>query len=371
MGAKVRLLCPKTMQMRNFTFNSSFLLCVKLFLFFIIYIRLHSTYMHKTLNVLLAVFMTTLAYGQTDSLTKEDRLALDSMFKNDEFIKLMMGTGKHKSYVDMNLGIGNGIFSLKNNSLNADQAVTSKLFYTGSAGYHHKSGLSLTVNSFMANDEGKLKMYQYAISPAYMYYGKTIEAGISYTRFFEGTTTSFDVTPFKNDFYANFSYKKTWIEPGLAVGFSFGSRKEYFDTAFWLLNRVVHIRDTITTKLSGLSAILSATHEWNFYKLLSRKDAIQLQPSIMLNAGSQRWTISHSSSLNKRRPAVQNYIKSRYGDGTASESFNLQSIGFLAAITYYYGKFYFQPQLYLDYYLPSTTGNRLASLFSVVTGFSF
>lgn len=331
----------------------------------------HSTCMYKILNLLLAVFACSLAYGQTDSLSKEDKAALDSMFKNDEFIKLMMGTRAHKSYVDLNLGIGNGIFSLKNNSLNAGQAVTSKIFYTGSAGYYHKSGLALIVTGFMANDEGKLKMYQYAISPTYVFQNKKINVGVSYTRFMEGTTTSFDVSPFKNDFYGSFTYKKTWVQPGLAAGFSFGKLQEYFDTAFWLLNRVVHIRDTITTRLHGLSATLSATHEWNYYKLIDKKDAIRLQPTLMLNAGSQRWNISHSSSINKRRPIVQNYLKTRYGDGSNSDAFKIQSFGFLAEVTYYYGKFYLQPQLYLDYYLSSTSENRLTSLYSVVAGFSF
>lgn len=327
--------------------------------------------MPKILILLLSVFTSSLLHAQTDSLSKEERAALDSMFQNDEFIKLMMGMRKNRSYVDMNIGVGNGIFSLKNNALNAGQAITSKIFYTGSAGYYHKSGVSLTITGFMANDNSKLKMYQYAISPSYVYNNKSISAGITYTRFMEGTTTSFEVSPFKNDFYASVTYKRTWIQPGLAAGFSFGKQKEYFDTAFWLLNQVVHVRDTITTRLKGLSVIASATHTWNFYKLLGSKDGLQLQPMLMLNAGSQRWDVSHSSSLNRSRPLVQNYLKTRFGDGTNSDSFKLQSLGLLAEVTYYYGKFYFQPQIYFDYYLPSTSEKRVTSLYSVVAGISF
>lgn len=325
--------------------------------------------MNKILNLLLAVLTCSLAFGQTDSLTKEERLALDSMFKNDEFIKLMMA--KKKSYFDVNLGIGNGIFSLKNNALNAGQAVTNKIFYTPSAGYYNKSGFALMAYGFLTSDQGSLKMYQYAISPSYAYQGKAIDAGISYTRFIEGASASFEVNPFKNDFYSTVILKKTWIEPGLAVGYSFGKQVEYYDTAFWVLNRIVHIRDTITTKLSGFYVTLSATHKWNFFNLINGKDALQVQPALLLNAGSQKWNISHSSSLINRRPLVQNYLKARYGDGSASASFNLQSAGFLAEVTYYYGKFYCQPQVYLDYYLPSTTEKRLTTLFSVTAGFTF
>lgn len=327
--------------------------------------------MQRFLLLLTAICVTHMACAQTDSLTKEERLALDSMFRSDEFVKLMTGTRKPKSYLDINIGAGNGIFSLKNNSLNAGQAITNKVFYTPSVSYYHKSGFTLTGTGFIAEDEGKLSVYRYAISPAYIYNSKKINFGISYTRFIEGTATNFEVSPYKNDLYASIMYKKTWVQPGIAIGFSAGKVEDYYDTAFWFFNTVVHIRDTITTRLYGFSAILSATHQWNFYKLLGKKDALRLQPVVMLNAGSQRWNISHSSTLARRRLIVQNYLKRRFGDGSSSDSFKVQSLGLLTEATYYYGKFYLQPQLYLDYYLPSTTEDRLTALFSVTAGFSF
>lgn len=326
--------------------------------------------MRKTFIMLLALLAVSFVYGQTDSLTREERLALDSMFKNDEFIKLMMGN-KRRSYFDVNVSMGNGIFSLKNNSLNAGQAVTNKLFYTPSVGYYHKSGLALSVTGFMANDEGKLSMYQYSISPSYVYNNKHINIGISYTRFIEGSTSSFDISPFQNDFYGSFSYKKAWIQPGLAAGFSFGKQHDYFDTAFWFFGQVVHIRDTATIRVYGFSAILSASHKWDIYKFFAKKDAIQLQPTLMLNTGSQRWDVSHSNKLftTKRFPRLANALKKRFSSESDSDKFKVQSFGLLANITYYYGKFYLQPQLYLDYYFPATDEKRLTALFSVTAGF--
>lgn len=343
---------------------------IKLILIFNIKPCPDSTIMNKLLLLLLFSCTTAFTYGQTDSLSQEEMRLLDSMFQNDEFIKLMMAD-KAYSLVDLSIGIGNGIFSLNNNALNAGQAQTSKIYYTPSAGYHHKTGLGVTVSGFFAADKGNLKMYRYAISPSYTYSNKNFTAGLSYTRFIEGSAASFELSPFKNDFYTSARYKKSWLQPGIAFGYSFGKQTEYYDTSFWLLNRMVHIRDTITTKLSGLSASLSATHVWNFDKVLGKKDHLQLQPVIMLNAGSQKWDITHSSSFLNRRPVVQNYLKSRYGDGTTSSKFNLQSLGFSAALSYYYGRFYLQPQFYFDYYLPTTTEKRLTSLFAVVAGFIF
>lgn len=325
--------------------------------------------MFKIFSLLIALCLCSSLYAQTDTLSREEIRLLDSMFKSDEFIKLMMG--KKKSYIDLNLGIGNTVFSKKNNALNAGQAQTDKLYFTPSLGYYHKSGLAFNVSGYLTADDGELKMYQYALSPSYYFSNKSFEAGISYTRYIEGSGTSFEINPFKNDFYASGLYKKTWVEPGIAFGYSFGRQTEYYDTAFWFLNRVVHIRDTINTKLRGLSLTLSASHEWNFYKLLNKKDALQLQPAFLVNAGSQKWDITHSSSLFDRRPVVQTYLKRRFGEGTTSSAFNVQSAAFLVTCIYYYDKFYLQPQLYLDYYLPETSEKRLTSLFSVTAGFSF
>ncbi|HMI77400.1 MAG TPA: hypothetical protein VK484_01335, partial [Ferruginibacter sp.] len=218
--------------------------------------------------------------------------------------------------------------------------------------------------------------YQYGISPSYTYSKKNFMAGISYTRFIEGSDAGFDISPFKNDLYASALYKKTWIEPGIALGYSFGKLTEYYDSSFWFYPqppappRIIQLRDTTTTRLSGLSVTLSAGHTWTSWELLSKKDGIRFVPTVMLNAGSQRWNVTHSNRIFTQFPRLRNYLKRRFGDGSGSEKFKLESMAFLAQLTYYYGKFYLQPQVYLDYYLPSTTEKRLTSLISVSAGVS-
>ncbi len=328
--------------------------------------------MYKFLMWLVFSMLTPLVYGQTDPLTREEQRMLDSMFNSDEFVKLFMN--RSRSYVDVNTGMGNRIFSLRNNALNAGQALTNKIFYTPSAGYFHKNGFAVSVSGFAAPDNGSLKMYQYAISPSYTYSSKNIVAGISYTRFIEGSQAGFETSPFTNDFYTSFQYKKTWLEPGIAFGFSFGKQVEYYDSSFWYTPplpadpRIVHIRDTITTRLTGLSLTLSAGHTWSFWELINDKDGIQVQPVLMLNAGSQRWNTEHSSRLFNHFPRLANFLKRRFGDGSGSKKFKLQSAALSAKLTYFYGKFYLQPQLYLDYYLPATTEKRLTPLYSITAG---
>lgn len=332
--------------------------------------------MYKLVFLLLALgFSVTIGYGQDKGLSVSDRKMLDSMFRNDEFFKLLKDG--NRSYFDINIGLGNGVFSQRNNNLNTSQSETQKVFFTPSVSYYHKSGAALTLNGNLMNDQGRMRMYQYSINPSYTYDDRNFTAQLSYTWYVKGKDVSLNPSPFQNDFYLAGVYKRTWIEPGIMAGYSTGRSKEYFDTSFWFNPpapfppRIVHIRDTILTKVKGFTLSLTASHEWDFEKLLSSKDALSLHPTLLLNAGSQKWTISHSSSLSRRRPIVQDALKDRYGDGTSTESFNLQSIAFSGEMTYYFGKFYLQPQVYLDYYLPSTTAKRLTTLYAILLGFSF
>ncbi|MBX2933273.1 MAG: hypothetical protein KF825_03450 [Ferruginibacter sp.] len=327
--------------------------------------------MYKILSLLMALCICSNAIAQTDSLTfsKEEMRLLDSMFKNDEFIQLMLE--KDKSYFDVNLKMSNGVFSFKNNGLNASQATTNKLYYTPSVSYNHKSGVGVSVSGTLANDDGSLKMYQYAITPYYGFKNKSFELGVSYTRYIDGAKTKYQMNPYKNDIYVNVIYNKTFIEPGLAAGYSFGKQVEYYDTAFWFNNIAVHLRDTITTRLSSFSLTLSASHQFNFNRIINKKDALQVRTFFLLNTGIQKWNISHSSNLVNRRPIIQTILKRRFGNGATSTSFNVQSLAFLTNFVYYYGRFYLQPQIYFDYYLPSTDEKRLTSLFSITAGVSF
>lgn len=330
--------------------------------------------MYRILLLLLFSVAFFSASAQTDPLTPEEKRILDSMFNNDEFIKLFK---KPKSYIDISVGMSNGIFSIKNTALNAGQAETNKIYYTGTVAYNHKSGFGLSMTGFTTEQENNLQMYQYAVSPSYTINRKEIATGISYTRFIKGSDAGFEISPFKNDLYAYAIYKKTWIQPGLAIGYSFGKQVEYYDSSFWFYPQppatpfIVHLKDTITTRLSSFMVTVSASHKWTFWELLGKKDGLQLQPMIQLNGANQKWSTVHSNRIFRNYPRLAERLKRRFGEGTGSDKFKFQSIGFSATATYYLGKFYLQPRVYLDYYLPETTEDRLTSLFTVTAGFSF
>ncbi len=331
--------------------------------------------MPKLLLLISILFSVVATRAQDSTFSAEDQALLDSMLKNDAFLKML--EDEPVSYADINVGFSNGVFSLKNNSLNAGQAETKKIFYTASAGYFHKSGVAVSVNGFFANDGGQLKMYQYAINPSYNYLGKKITAGISYTRFIDGAPTSFNVNPFKNDFYGNIVFNKLWWRPGVALGYASGKFTDYYDSTFIFTPeppsppRSVRITDTIVTKLRNFSITLSASHKWQYYNVFKKGDGVTIQPSVLLNISNQQFNITHSNSILARRPIVQKLLKAAYGDGTTKEPFRIQSLAIMLDAGYDIGRFNFAPQLYIDYYFPETTGNRFSLIYSLTASCAF
>ena len=328
------------------------------------------------LRILFTCFFLCFLHGgwaqQATTLTAEEKAALDSMFNNDEFFK-MLNEKKDTSYVELSFGVSNGVFSIKNNSLNAEQASSNKIFYTPSVGYVHKSGFGISASCYIASDSNRIKVFQYAINPSYNYYSKKIDIGASYTRYITGSSTGFDVNPYKNDLYGNIVFKKPWIRPGIGVGYSIGRIKEYFDSVitFTQIPRTITIRDTITTRLSSFSMNASISHTWEFRNVISHNDELDLQPTLLINGSNQKITVTHSGSLNHRRPVVQSLLKSAYGDGSTREKFSLQSLAFMFGAAYGKGKFIIQPQIYLDYYLHDTESKKLSAIYSFVISYAF
>lgn len=329
-------------------------------------------------NLMMRIFLPGLflccvfAGHAQETLTAEEKAALDSMFRNDEFFK-MLNEKADSSYFDISIGGSNGVFSIKNNSVNAEQATTSKIFYTPSIGYFHKSGFGITASCYIASDDNKLKVFQYAVSPSYTFFTKKLSGGISYTRYITGASTAFDVNPYKNDLYANIIFRKLWLRPAIGMGYSVGRSKQYFDSVvtFTQVPRTITITDTVTTKLSSFSLNFSISHVWSFRNILFKHDEIDLQPCFMINGSNQKLTVAHSGNINRRRPLVQYLLKHAYGDSSVKERFSLQSLAFLLGTAYGKGKFILQPQLYLDYYLHDTESKKLSAIYSFSISYAF
>ncbi len=332
--------------------------------------------MLKYLLLLSFCFIAPVAKCQTDSLTKEEKRLLDSMFKNDEFIKLMMK--KDKNYLDLSIGIGNGAFSQQNNAANATE-VNKQLIYTPAVTYRLKNGLSFGVSAFITGDSsGKPEIYQGALTAGYDYYGKTIYAGGSYTRYLSNQNKYNSKSLYQNDLYAYLKLAKGILQPGITLGYVTGKYKE---TNFVTFKRLIHLpnpppngrdtliiitgKDSTDNKTSYFSAAATVGHDFAFYNILSKKDELDFIPTLILNMGSDKLTQIHTNKVFDR-PALSSRKKSDY-----SNKFQVQSFAASLDFTYMIKKFFIQPIVYFDYYLPETTENRFSAIFSITAGFSF
>lgn len=331
--------------------------------------------MCKYLLLLCFSFIASSVMGQTDTLSKEDKRLLDSMFKNDEFIKLMK---KDKNYLDVAVGITNGAFSSSNNAANATR-VDKQLIYVPSVVYRLKNGLSFGLSGYITADTAnKPEFYQAGLMAGYDYYGKSIEAGGSYTRYISNQNKYNSKSLYQNDLYAYVKRAKGIIQPILSLGYASGNYKE---TNFVTFRRLVHLpnpppngRDTLVTitgrdstdnKVSYFSVSAGVGHDFVYYAVFSKNDELDFTPSLLFNSGSDKLTQTHTNKVFDR-PALSRRKKTNY-----SNKFEVQSVAASVQLTYMIKKFFIDTNLYADYYLPETTENRLSFVFSLTAGFSF
>ena len=366
----------------NCSFNSYYIallkLCTKIdgFNFFFVIVkriemrRVYTTPYNKLMRkfsftTLFATFLVISSYAQKDTLTKKDKAALDSMMKADQFFKLM--NEKKKNSLDVSVGIGNGSFSTHNKAVNAT-GMTNQVIFTPGVMYHFKNGIGLGVMGYLSSDSGKMELYQTGLSAGYDYVGKKLNAGGTYTRFVSNPDKYNSNSLFQNDLYAYVKKSSGIIQPMLSLGYSEGKYKEIDKIKFRrpAIGDTIIIKDSTENNSSYFSTALGVEHDFSFYKLFSKGDELEFVPSLVINAGSDKTTTTHTNKALTNKPLLN-----RRARQAASDNFQLQSIAASFDVTYSIGKFFLQPTLYLDYYLPSTTTNRFSAIYNVTAGFSF
>jgi len=294
----------------------------------------------------------------------------DSIEILNQLMDMLDSSDSSSSSLFVNIGIGNRLYSVKNNALNAYQN-SSKLIYSPSVGYIHKSGLGLAAGANLLNEGTGVAVSQYSISPSFgLVNNENIDVGISFTHYFVKNKFSPYSSPIQNDFYTSFSYLKNWLQPGVAVGFSNGVYKDarHKDTVIAGFKRRFY--DSVTYKLNAFSLMFTLGHQFLWYEVLGQSDGLSLTPTLMLNAGSGKTAITHNTNA-----TYLFRILNRRGkiDKLQEFSFAVQSVGLNIDTRYMIGKFYLQPQLYLDYYLPAldSGSKRFSQFFTFNLGYNF
>jgi len=169
------------------------------------------------------------------------------------------------SYASVELGIGNRLFSLRNNRINSKQSITKTIVYTPSINYYHKTGLYVSAGANLLRDStNKFGTNQYSLTGGYSLVGnKHWNVGISFSKYFVKNTYSPYSSPIQNDLYLSLGYKKLWLQPSIAFGYSSGkyNQARRKDTTTNNIKRLLY--DSATFHLKSLSYIMSFNHDFD------------------------------------------------------------------------------------------------------------
>ncbi len=266
------------------------------------------------------------------------------------------------SYFSVSLSAGRGYYNYESNSSSLIKTL-KRIMYSPQLAYYHKSGLSLSATAYMVRDSSKFNYYQTAISPGYDYLqDKDFATGIIYTRFLTKDSLPFYTTPLQNELYAYFTYRKWWFKPMLALSFGWGSRKDVSKREIIIqdlrLRRQGFIIINSNETINDFSVTLSVRHDFYKLQVLNKKDYVRISPQIAFVSGTQKFGLNQSSAIYATASGgISNLLNSDNIYLDDKIRFQPLSVSFFLRGEYSIGKFYFQPVLIADYYIPASRDN--------------
>lgn len=269
-----------------------------------------------------------------------------------------------RTMVLVNVGVSSNFLNFRSGS-DVDLETKRKINLLPSLGYYHKSGLGISGSATIVNDGGRLNPYQFLITGSYDYLGnEAFMTGISGTRFITKDSLSFYTSPLKNELNAYFTYKRWWIKPSVSASYGWGSRSDYEEREEYITS--LRLRPTGYTQINthesvnDFSVSASVRHDFYWLNLLGRNDAVRLTPQLMFVSGTQKFGFNQTSSTsytltkgNGKRVLADS--ENVYLDDKVT--FQPLSLTAFLKSELSLGKFFIQPQVALDYYLPARDNN--------------
>ncbi|MEI9808075.1 MAG: hypothetical protein WDO16_09480 [Bacteroidota bacterium] len=182
---------------------------------------------------------------------------------------------------------------------------------------------------------------------------------------------SFYVSPLQNEINGYFLWRKSWLQPGIAVNYGWGSRTEYKKRLLFIqrLRRRALFVTTKEESITDLSLTASIKHNFYWRNIFSEKDYIKLTPQVSFSGGTQKFGFNQSTGT--YGITRLNILYNNGGVNLDDElKFQPLSLTLYLRSEYSVGKFFIQPQLLFDYYFPAEDKN-FTTLFSVNAGFMF
>ena len=252
-----------------------------------------------------------------------------------------------------------------------------KLTYSPTLSYFFKNGLGISANSIVVNDGEKINAYQYNITGSYDYIkNRKFITGISLTHFFTKDSLPFYTSPLKNELYSYFTYRDFWLKPSVAASYGWGSRsayeerEEYITSARLKANGFTRIKTR--ESINDFNLVTSVRHDFYWLSVLAKKDYVRITPQIVFTSGTQKFGFNQTSDTYATIPRTgANVLFS--SDKVALDDqlyFQPLTLSTYLKTEYSKGRFFFQPQLILDYYFPADEKN-LTTAFVMNAGVIF
>jgi hypothetical protein len=325
------------------------------------------------------ILLSLAAYSQvtpkdTVAVSLKDDLEIDTSFNYDELLddmgmfldSLLMP----RSYFLASVSVGSNYFNYWRRSFTKLESIKKNL-YSPVLGYYHKSGPGLTITGNITDDETKVNLYQFSVSPSFDFIqNSNWIAGISYVRYFTKDSLPFYTSPLQNEFNAYFIWRKSWLQPGLTLSYGHGSRSDFKEREryiqFLRRRRRGSIINTTSTNetVADFSATATVRHSFYWTHILGKKDYIKLTPQLAFAAGTQKFGFNRTSSTYSVNLRNATNLLYNTGDVNVDNELKFQplSLALYLRPEYVIGKFFIQPQFILDYYFPSEDLNAVFSL---------
>lgn len=269
-----------------------------------------------------------------------------------------------RTMVLVNVGVSSNFLNYQSGS-DVNLESKRKINLLPSLGYYHKSGLGISGSATILNDGNGMNPYQFLATGSYDYLGhEAFITGISATHFFTKDSLPFYTSPLKNELNAYFTYKRWWLKPTVAASYGWGTRSDYEEREEYITS--LRLRPSGYTQINthesvnDFSVSASVRHDFYWLDLLGKNYTFRLTPQLMFMGGTQKFGFNQTSST------TYTFTKGN-GKRVLSDSENVyldNNTGFQPlSLTAFLkselsiGKFFLQPQVALDYYLPASTNN--------------
>lgn len=266
-----------------------------------------------------------------------------------------------------NITLSRNFFTYINNE-KATTETKRRFSYSPSLGFFDKTGFGISASATLINDSATVSPYQYSVTGSYDYLKvRTFITGLAYTRFFIKEDLPFYTSPLQNELYAYFAMRKLWFKPSVAASYGWGSRQAYEEREEKIENLMLakkgYTRINTEEKIIDFNLIASVRHDFYFLNTISKSDFVRITPQLSFTSGTQQFGFNQTSNTYARQRVTGRNVLVNTDNVSLDNNLYFQPISLTAFLKTEYskGKFYLQPQVFVDYYFPAENNNYTTS----------